>query len=217
MQLFYFFYFNDTSMIKWNAVIFSLIFIICHACTDQSKVEYNEDGERVWNVISSSGKVYRFFNEKRPNSTKYDIVVKTEKFDKYNASHRFEYTDKIDTSYLADIDSNGFEELYIITLSDDFRKERTLYGMSSNLDKGASAIITPLAPYKQQANSALYKHFEGNNSFDISSNTIVEKYPITGKTNDRGDALTRGVVHFRLQVIENEWKLVPTTQYYEKG
>jgi hypothetical protein len=106
------------------------------------------------------------------------IKISTEGFE-HNYPKIYEDRDPISDVLIADLDSNGFDEIYIITTSAGTGSYGTVLGLASNKDKSLSMINFP----EIQEGDRNFEGYMGHDAFRIEDRTLVRIFPIY----NRGD------------------------------
>ena len=86
----------------------------------------------------------------------------------------YEDRDPISDVFLADLDGNGFDEIYIITTSAGSGSYGTLLGFASNKDKSLSMINFP----EIQEGDRNFEGYMGHDTFRIENQKLVRIFPI---------------------------------------
>jgi S-adenosylmethionine synthetase len=81
--------------------------------------------------------------EEKKNSSVSKITITTQGFTEVNEPIQMEETDPIFQTIVADINSDGFDELFLITQSTGSGSYGTIYGFASNNDKSVTPIYIP--------------------------------------------------------------------------
>jgi len=108
------------------------------------------------------------------------IEISTKGF-KHNYAEIYEDRDPISDVFLADLDANGFDEIYIITTSAGSGSYGTVLGFASNKDKSLSMINFPEI---RKGNEDL-EGYMGHDTFKIEDRKLIRIFPIynRGDTN----------------------------------
>jgi hypothetical protein len=131
-----------------------------------------------------------FINEYKTNSGKTIIISETHPIDQslstirintrdleYNYSETFTDRDPVSDVFIADIDDNGYDEIYIITTSAGSGSYGAVLGFASNKDKSLSMIDFPDA----ESTNKVFKGYMGHDSFFIENNKLVRTFPVYNK------------------------------------
>ncbi|MEN9684902.1 MAG: hypothetical protein RLZZ28_688 [Bacteroidota bacterium] len=105
-------------------------------------------------------------------------------------------TDPVKKIILADLDLNGFDEIYIITSSASAGSYGNLYATASNKDKSLSMIYLPGISEKDREKGADFDGYQGHDKFEIAGNALLRSYPI------KGDTITQRLVQYQLKAGE---------------
>jgi heat shock protein HslJ len=85
--------------------------------------------------------------------------------------------------FVADLDGNGFDEIYIITTSAGSGSYGSVLGFASNKDKSLSMINFP----DIQQGDEHFKGYMGHDTFKIEDQTLVRIFPIYNKGDANGN------------------------------
>jgi len=107
---------------------------------------------------------------------------------------------------VADINSDGFDELYLITQSTGSGTYGTIYGFTSNNDKSITPIYIPKISEKDLKGN--FKGYMGHDSIYISNNKLFRKYPVY-KEEDANCCASGGdkSIQYILKKGESSWIL----------
>jgi len=110
------------------------------------------------------------------------IEVRTEGFE-HNFREVFEDRNPISEVLAADLDDNGFDEIYIATTAAGSGGYGTILGFASNRDKSLSMVHFP----ERQEGEAHFAGYMGHDSFTIEDRKLVRMFPIynKGDTNEK--------------------------------
>jgi len=131
------------------------------------------------------------------------IEISTKDFE-HNYQEVYQDRDPISDVFVADLDGNGFDEIYIITTSAGSGSYGTVLGFASNKDKSLSMINFP----EIQERDENYKGYMGHDTFKIEDQKLVRIFPIynKGDTNKNPTGGTRKLV-YGLYPGEAMWQL----------
>lgn len=141
------------------------------------------------------------------------IEVRTEGFE-HNFEEVFEGRDPISDVFVADLDGNGFDEIYIITTAAGSGSYGGVLGFASNKDKSLSMIHFPEA----REGDETFEGYMGHDTFKIEGRKLVRIFPLyqKGDTNENPTGGRRMLVYglvpgeagWQLRVEKSE-KLMP--------
>ena len=131
------------------------------------------------------------------------IEVSTKDFE-HNYPEIYKDRGPISNVFVADLDGNGFDEIYIITTSAGSGSYGTVLGFASNKDKSLSMINFP----EIQERDENFKGYMGHDTFKIEDQKLVRNFPIykEGDTNQNPTGGTRKLV-YGLYPGEAMWQL----------
>ena len=131
------------------------------------------------------------------------IEISTKDFE-HNCREIYKDRDPISDVFLADLDGNGFDEIYIITTSAGSGSYGTVLGFASNKDNSLSMINFP----EIQERDEKFKGYMGHDTFKIEDQKLVRTFPIynEGDTNKHPTGGTRKLI-YGLYPGEAMWQL----------
>jgi hypothetical protein len=101
------------------------------------------------------------------------IEVRTEGFE-HNFREVFEDRFPISDVFVADLDGNGFDEIYIVITAAGSGSHGTVLGFASNKDKSLSMIHFP----ELHEGDAHFEGYRGHDTFTIEDRKLVRMFPI---------------------------------------
>ena len=123
--------------------------------------------------ITRSGKSL-YIEETHPQGQSLsNLHLKSSGFE-HNLFEVFEDSDPIKSVYIGDLDGNGFDEFYIITISSGSGSYGNIIAFASNRDKSLS-MIHFLAV---REGDERFVGYMGHDNFHISKNKIIRSFPI---------------------------------------
>ena len=154
---------------------------------------------------TKSGKVF-IVSEEKPSASISKITVTPKGFTEVNESMKMEESDPFDYALVADINGDGFDELYIITRGAGSGSYAKVYGYSSNKDKSVTPIYVP--ELSDDDFVALFPAYMGHDKFYVEGNKLMRKYPMY-KKEDTNAKPTGGdkILEYQLKMGENSWIL----------
>jgi hypothetical protein len=131
------------------------------------------------------------------------IEIRTEGFEN-NFEEVLEDRDPISDVFVADIDGNGFDEIYIVATAAGSGSYGTVLGFASNKDKSLSMIHFP----EMREGKAHFEGYMGHDTFTIEGRKLVRLFPIykKGDTNENPTGGRRKLV-YGLYPGEAMWQL----------
>jgi heat shock protein HslJ len=131
------------------------------------------------------------------------IEIRTEGFE-YNFNEVFEDRDPISDVFVADLDGNGFDEIYIITTAAGSGGYGSVLGLASNKDKSLSMINFP----EPRKGDARFEGYMGQDTFKIEDGKLVRIFPVynKGDTNAHPTGGRRKLI-YGLEPGEAMWQL----------
>lgn len=116
--------------------------------------------------------------------------------------------DPIKDVFLADINNDGFEELYIITEVAGSGGYANIIGLASNNDKSTSSITVPELTEADMKAGSLFDGYQGHDKVYIENKQLVREFPVykAGDNNAKPTGGDRKVV-YSLEKGEATWLL----------
>jgi len=142
-------------------------------------------------------------------SIKY-VEIKTDGFEAVNTTHIIGEIDPVEKVFLADLDKNGYEEIYLLTRSAGSGSYGNIYGVASNKDKSATPIYVPKISKKQMEKGGLFEGFMGHNKFTVEDGKLLNKFPVYFKSdNNTNPTGGKQKIEYKLIAGEAGWILKP--------
>ena len=86
--------------------------------------------------------------------------------------------DPINKVLLGDLDANGFDEIYIVTINAGSGSYGNVIGVASNKDKSLSMITFPEVGEKDLKKGGNFEGYQGHDEFEIVENSLSRRFPI---------------------------------------
>lgn len=133
---------------------------------------------RVWEIKTNTGKTI-IANETHPKGASLSNVKIYFQGDSTGA---LTYTDvdPISSALTADLDKNGFDELYLVSTSVGTGSYGNIIGVSSNRDKSLSYVFVPEMDPNDLKPGNLFDGYEGHDEYAIEKGTLIRRFPIKG-------------------------------------
>lgn len=186
-------------------IIALLVFISCsdHKARDR---EYQKEKIETISLEFESGKKAEIRIIKKSASLN-DLIVQTMGFD-YNLNDTLTELDPLTDAFLADLDENGFQEIYLITISAGSGSYGSVIAFGSNRDISISPIYIYPANEKDQRIGDLFQGYRGHDEFAIEDSDLVRSFPVYGK-DDPNARPSQGQRKIRYELVKGEasWQL----------
>lgn len=119
--------------------------------------------------------------------------------------------DPLSRAFLADLDENGYEEIYLITTSVGSGSYGNIYGYASNADKSISPIFIAPVNENDLSRGGLFEGYMGHDSIYLDGGVLKRKFPIYLE-GDPNCCPTGGhsTLIYDLKAGEASWKLEAT-------
>lgn len=181
---------------KSNLFLFSLAALVFTACgpASQTNPPAEKSGDttsvksdsltmpRTWEVKTGTGKVV-VISETHPKGASLSDLRVHFQGDSSNAM-RFTDVDPVSATVTADLDKNGFDEIYFVTTSVGTGSYGNLLGVSSNKDKSLSLMFFPEMDPNDKQPGKLFDGYEGHDRYAIENNVLIRRFPYKGDTNN---------------------------------
>ena len=131
------------------------------------------------------------------------IEVRTEGFE-HHYREVFEDRDPVSDVLVADLDGNGFDEIYILTTAAGSGSYGSVLGFASNKDKSLSRIHFP----EMKEGDENFEGYLGHDTYRIEGQRLIRTFPIynKGDTNENPTGGRRKLV-YGLYPGEAMWQL----------
>jgi len=115
--------------------------------------------------------------------------------------------DPVSKVFMADLNKDGFEEIYVVTNSAGSGTAATLYAYVSNRDKSVTPVYVQEVTEKDLKGA--FKGYMGHDTFYVENGRLYRKFPVY-KEGDSNANPTGGekVIEYVLKPGEASWQLV---------
>lgn len=152
--------------------------------TAPSEEEHEAASQRAYNT--KTGKTVVVTETHPVGASLSTIEVSTRDFE-HNRPERYEDRDPISDVFVADLDGNGFDEIYLITTSAGSGSYGSVLAFASNRDKSLSMINFP-GIVEGDSN---FEGYMGHDRFTIEDGKLIRTFPIYNE-GDRNSNPTGG-------------------------
>jgi len=111
--------------------------------------------------------------------------------------------DPVSTVLTADLDKNGFDELYVVTTAVGSGSYGNIYGFNSNKDLSLSFIYMPEITEKDLEPKGRFSGYEGHDAYTIEDKQLIRAFRINGKEG------LSGKIIYSLKPTETGFQLTP--------
>ncbi|MCA0930924.1 hypothetical protein LCM02_00585 [Lutimonas saemankumensis] len=211
------------------APLFLCLFILCSCKSEKSERVNSNDNTQVNEIDSSQAKSEKSSSKKDLKNEKILVTSSGKKIkvqyaatsdgltninivpvDFENTSDTFSLADAdpVQKLKLDDLDNNGFDELYIVTVSSGSGSYATIYGFASNNDLSLSPVYFPEISEDDLSTEGNYYGYMGHDSIYFENNRLLRKFPIY-KDGDANCCPTGGekILRYKLVPGEASWRL----------
>lgn len=141
-------------------------------------------------ITTKTGKQFVII-ESKPASSVSDYMVTGTGFENSNDTIKFSMKNPMATTFLADLDKNGFEEVYIITQATGSGSFEDIIGIASYDDKTFGEINVPDISAEDFEKNGKFAGYLGHDSIYISDTNLIREFPVY-KSNDQNSDPTGG-------------------------
>jgi PBP1b-binding outer membrane lipoprotein LpoB len=148
--------------------------------------------------------------ETKPSYSISDYTITGVGFTNTNDTIRYSLKNPMTTAMLADLDNNGFEELYILTKATGSGSFADILGVASNNDKSFGEINVQEITDKDDEKGEMFSGYMGHDSVYISGNKLIREFPVyksSGETNVNPTGGRRKII-YTLKPGETSYQLV---------
>ncbi len=166
---------------------------------DTSSV-YARPAER--EVTAKSGKIFVVAESHPKGMSLSDISV----YFKGDTATALKVYDKDPVSKVinADLDGNGFDEVYVITTAAGSGSYGNVHGFASNKDKSLSMVHLPELADKDLEKGGQFEGYEGHDLFEINGKQLVRTFPVDKKTRKIIYELKQSETGYTLKLISSK-------------
>jgi len=137
---------------------------------------------RVWEMKTKTGKVLVAVETHPKGASLSDVKVSFQGDSTGVLS--FTDVDPISSAVTADLDKNGFDELYLVCTSVGTGSYGNIIGVSSNRDKSISYVFVPEMDPNDKKPGKLFDGYEGHDRYALENGTLIRRFPIKGDTSN---------------------------------
>lgn len=185
--------------------------LMIYACAKKDDVKNNDkiiENKMVINEYKTkSGKGFQVISRKL-NQSLTDILILGIGFENSRDTVKFMESEPFNTAFLADLNNDGFEELYIITKSSGSGSYMNIHGVASNRDKSYSNIAIQTISEKDLKEGKDFFGYMGHDKITAEKDALVREFPVY-KQGDTNNNPTGGnkKVFYKLIAGENSYQL----------
>jgi hypothetical protein len=192
--------------------VFSVLIFSCQNTKKQKSEQQKltKDAVQSTEYATKSGKNFIVSIDHSLSASIDYVQIETSNFDAVNSNHIVGEIDPVEEVIIADLDGNGFEEIYLLTRSAGSGSYGNIYGIVSNRDKSATPFYVPEISEREMEKGGLFEGFMGHNKFEIEDGKLVNSFPVY-RENDSNANPTGGnrKIVYGLIAGEAGWILRP--------
>lgn len=201
-------------------VIFVTLMCSCKQGQSSSKPDTTEevgknlvkpykDSKQIEKLVykTATGKSIELFIHKKGNSL-HDFTIVSIDFPNSTDSLHIKNSDPLWKVAVKDLDTNGYDEFYLITKSAGSGSYSSVFGLASNQDLSLTTIYLPDILESDVQPDGVYYGYMGHDSIYFKNNRMHRKYPVY-KEGDANCCPTGGdkILSYSLKAGEATWKL----------
>jgi hypothetical protein len=169
-------------MFKYLIVFILLFRSLLFAGIHSEPVSFSDTGKVNKNIKSEiytlkSGKSFTIFQEPESEYL-YDVRIVGNGFLEKTDTILFDEIEKVDTVVIADLDNDGFEELYIFTRGFEPGDYDHVFGVMSAEDKSYDEIIFPSIKPEDITMGSMFEGYNGKDVYKIKDNVLERTFPV---------------------------------------
>ncbi len=174
--------------------------------TELKKVEETPKSKIISKEFKTkTGKTF-IITEEKSSASISKITVTTKGFSEVNESLKMEDSDPFNYALVADVNSDGFDELYVITKGAGSGSYAKVYGFSSNKDKSVTPIYIP--ELSDDDFVYFFPNYMGHDSFYMEENKLMRKYKQYKKEDEQCCPTGKmKFLEYQLKLGESSWQL----------
>lgn len=195
---------------------FLIMILLITGCSNQAKKDSTPEIKSDEKIVTrelktNSGMVFVLTEDKSLGASVSIVKLKTRNFEKSNDEYILGEIDPIEKVFLADLDQNGYEEMYIITRGAGSGSYSNIFGFSSNNDKSVTPIYIPDISANDVVQGGLFYGYQGHNTFTLENGSLINSFPVYLKDDTNANP-TGGNRSVKYSMIAGEatWILKPT-------
>ncbi len=148
--------------------------------------------------------------ETKPSYSVSDYMITGTGFAKSGDTIKYQLKNPMTTAMLADLDKNGFEELYIITRATGSGSFADVLGVASLNDNTIGEITVQEITEKDMEKDEMFNGYMGHDSIYISGENLVREFPVYNTSSDANANPTGGrrKIIYTLKPEDAEYHLI---------
>lgn len=193
-------------------LIVPLLFLVfIFGCKNKANQDFTEQFKEIEiaprEFNTKSGKTFKVIT-RTLNQSLTDILVVGIGFSNSSDSIKFLESEPFNSAFLADLNNDGFEEIYIITKSSGSGSYLNIHAVSSNSDKSYSLITVQPINEKDTQPGKNFEGYMGHDNITVEKDALVREFPVY-KQDDTNDKPTGGnrKIYYKLLKGENSFQL----------
>ena len=141
------------------------------------KMEQSTDPTAGRILTTQTGKAFEILTQSNKDGL-IDIHILPKGFEHSKDTLIISGADPLSKAFVADLDQNAFDEIYLITTSVGSGSYSQIHGFSSNRDKSVTSIYIPPITEKDLTKGALYEGYMGHDSIFVDEGQLKRLFPI---------------------------------------
>ncbi len=197
-----------------KSIVIVTYVLVLFACGSQKRKlndsQKSEKVEHTTKLTTASGKKFVVHIDHSGSASICNILIEKVGFSASNTPHELKDIDPVEDIFLADLDKNGFEELYLLTRSAGSGSYQNIYGIASNHDKSTTPVYVRPITEEQLMQGNLFEGYRGHNKFSFENGELTNTFPVY-REGDKNAKATGGTktIGYRLVTGEAGWILEP--------
>ncbi len=187
--------------LNFTVILILLFFVSCKPKTSQQRERRSANEYQEVKITRIKFNFDQSFEVKeiKKSASFSDIIISGIGFLSSSNSIKFEWVNPLENFLVGDLDSDGFEELYLITRSVGSDLKEKIIGITSIKGKSYKAIFIPDFDKKINVNFQYLQGYKGHDSIYLKDMHLYREFPVLNEsTSDRGKTLSKRLIEYKL-------------------
>ncbi|MEO6694511.1 MAG: hypothetical protein ABIY50_12215 [Ignavibacteria bacterium] len=165
---------------------------------------------------TATGKNFKI-DERKKSSSVSDYLISGIGFGTFSDTLKIENKDPLKNIFNADLDKDGFEEVYIITQATGSGSYENIIGVASDKDKSYRLINIQEIRDKDLQNTGQFSGYMGRDSIYVSDGVLTREFPVYLKTDAMSDPSGgKRLILYALKSSGNAYEMIVVNSIYMK-
>lgn len=165
---------------------------------------------------TKSGKTFNI-TEKKKSASVSDYEIYGSGFGTFKETFKIENKDPMINSFTADLNDDGFDELYLITQTVGSGSYGNIIGVASINDNSYSLINVDELKDKQLSQSGTFTGYMGRDSIYVTEESIAREFPVYQQTDAMNNPTGgKRIIVYALKFVNGRYDLTVVNSFYMK-